>query len=181
MHTNRITEKRLERNMTVAELADRSGLSAAYVSRMATGGRNVSLKNLAKLAKALGCRSEDLISGEIGETDDDHYSDIGQAIQRRRKALGLTQEDLAKRLNTSGATVNRWEGGRRGIKADHLQEIASALQTTAAELFGLWQGAPSEDGAHDIDPLLLAAWKRLNRRSRKQLVQFALIMAGDGN
>ena len=107
--------------------------------------------------------------------------DIGNAIQRRRKALGLTQIDLAERLDTTGATVGRWESGKRGVKTADLDPIAKALQTTIPELVGQNEIKTSPSGEFDIDPLLLAAWKRLDRKSRKLLVQFALIMAGDAS
>ncbi|ERL65934.1 helix-turn-helix domain-containing protein [Schleiferilactobacillus shenzhenensis] len=38
--------------------------------------------------------------------------DIGNQIKRRRKALGLTQEQLAAQLNVSRSAVSNWEAGR---------------------------------------------------------------------
>ena len=95
--------------------------------------------------------------------------DIGKAIHRRRKALGLTQAELGERLNTTHATINRWENGKQGVMTIDLNRIAKALQTTAPELVGQVEGNPPPDNQYDIDPLLLAAWKRLDRKSRKQL------------
>lgn len=37
------------------------------------------------------------------------------AFKARRVALGLTQEQLARDLEVSTATVSRWEAGRVGI------------------------------------------------------------------
>jgi transcriptional regulator with XRE-family HTH domain len=102
-------------------------------------------------------------------------------IKQRRKALGLTQTDLAAKLNTSGATINRWENGKRGVQASDLDRIAAALQSTSAELVRQEEVKVTPSPEHDVDPLLLAAWKRLDRKSRKQLVQFALIMAGEAS
>ena len=36
---------------------------------------------------------------------------IGDIIRDRRKALNMTQEDLAQCVNTTKATVSRWESG----------------------------------------------------------------------
>ncbi len=36
---------------------------------------------------------------------------ISQNIQAARKALGLTQEDLANRLSVARQTVAKWESG----------------------------------------------------------------------
>ncbi len=36
---------------------------------------------------------------------------IGRYIQARRKAAGLTQKELAERLNISFQAVSKWENG----------------------------------------------------------------------
>lgn len=36
---------------------------------------------------------------------------IGEIIRNRRKELNMTQEDLASLVNTTKATVSRWESG----------------------------------------------------------------------
>lgn len=62
---NRIHEIRNARGLTVEALSAKSGISPAYISQMARGDRNVSLKNLEKLAQALECRPEDLLIGNV--------------------------------------------------------------------------------------------------------------------
>ena len=37
--------------------------------------------------------------------------EIGEKIKRRRVSLGLTQEELAARLNVVRQTVSKWEKG----------------------------------------------------------------------
>lgn len=49
------------KGLNLEQLAERTGLSVSYISRMAGAHRNVSLKNLEKLADALGVRPSDLI------------------------------------------------------------------------------------------------------------------------
>lgn len=61
---NRITEWLKRRGVVLEELAERTGLSTSYLSRMAAGGRNVSLKNLAKVASALDIDQSDLVVEE---------------------------------------------------------------------------------------------------------------------
>lgn len=36
---------------------------------------------------------------------------LGAFIQSRRKALGMTQSELAKKLNVTDKAVSRWERG----------------------------------------------------------------------
>ncbi len=43
----------------------------------------------------------------------DHMAQFGTWLKQRRKALGLTQEDLADRISCSGAMVRKIEAGER--------------------------------------------------------------------
>jgi transcriptional regulator with XRE-family HTH domain len=38
-------------------------------------------------------------------------------LQRRREALGMTREELARALETTSVTIWRWENGERSIPA----------------------------------------------------------------
>lgn len=58
----RITEFREAKGMTVEVLAAKVGLSHTYISRMANGKRNASLKQLEKIARVLECTVADLIA-----------------------------------------------------------------------------------------------------------------------
>lgn len=55
---------------------------------------------------------------------------MGQRMAERRKALGLTQEQVARALpgETSGAHVSRWERGLHRPSDDTLEALAKALQ-----------------------------------------------------
>ncbi|CAN7429108.1 helix-turn-helix domain-containing protein [Rhizobium rhizogenes] len=50
---NRIRELREERDLTIEDLAEATGLSVSYVSRLESGARNLSVKNLNLFAHAL--------------------------------------------------------------------------------------------------------------------------------
>lgn len=64
---------------------------------------------------------------------------IGQRIKERRKELGLSAEDLAKRLGKSRATMFRYENGEiENMPLDILKPLAEALQTTPEYLMG-WE------------------------------------------
>jgi transcriptional regulator with XRE-family HTH domain len=52
---------RLERKLSQEEVADLAGLHFTYVSSVERGERNISIENIAKLAKALECSAKDLI------------------------------------------------------------------------------------------------------------------------
>ena len=52
---------------------------------------------------------------------------IGQQIRQRRKQLGLTQVELAERLNMNQADISRIELDKHAISTRKLQAIASVI------------------------------------------------------
>lgn len=58
----KIRNLRKEKGISQEELAFRSGLHRTYISDIERGSRNVSLKNIEKIAKALGVKSQILFS-----------------------------------------------------------------------------------------------------------------------
>lgn len=61
---------------------------------------------------------------------------IKQRIRDRRKDNKLTQENLAKIIGVSSMTLKRWEWGSSEPRAEELQKLAEALNTTSAYLLG---------------------------------------------
>ena len=57
----RLRELRKQKNLSQEEVALKSGLHRTYVSDVERGSRNVSLRNIEKLAKALGTKPHDLL------------------------------------------------------------------------------------------------------------------------
>ncbi len=55
-------------------------------------------------------------------------------FQQWRAHRGLAQEHLAKRLDTTVASVSRIETGRQPYTRDYLAALASALQTDPVSL-----------------------------------------------
>ena len=54
---------------------------------------------------------------------------IGDIIKSRRKELNLRQEDLAELVETTKATVSRWESGDiHKMKRPMIAKLAKALQ-----------------------------------------------------
>jgi transcriptional regulator with XRE-family HTH domain len=49
----RVRERRLALGLTQQELADRAGLHRSYVGEIELGRRNITIKNVVKIAKAL--------------------------------------------------------------------------------------------------------------------------------
>lgn len=61
---------------------------------------------------------------------------IGENIKHFRKEKGISQEELAVRLNVVRQTVSKWENGRSVPDADVLVQIAKMLEVSVGELLG---------------------------------------------
>ena len=59
---------------------------------------------------------------------------IGQYIQHLRKAAGMTQKDLAEKLNISFQAVSKWENGDTLPDTGILLDLCDILNTTADKL-----------------------------------------------
>ena len=59
---------------------------------------------------------------------------IGKYIQSQRKAAGLTQKQLAEKLNVSFQAVSKWENGDALPDAGLLLNLADILNTTTDKL-----------------------------------------------
>jgi transcriptional regulator with XRE-family HTH domain len=57
------------------------------------------------------------------------YFDLLKDILRRRKKLGITQKELAKRANTHQSRISKIESGEHDIRLSTVISIAEALDT----------------------------------------------------
>lgn len=75
-------------------------------------------------------------------------STIGQRIKLRREELGLSQEELGKRLGyKSRSSINKIELDQRNLTQSKIKSIADALETTPSYIMG-WEEttAPTTTG-----------------------------------
>ena len=70
--------------------------------------------------------------GQVARRVDDH---VGERIRVRRTELGLTQEELARRLGISYQQVQKYETGANRISAGRLYEIANELSISVDYFF----------------------------------------------
>lgn len=71
------------------------------------------------------------------------YSALGQRIAERRKALGITQVQLAETLGIAQQTMAHYEGGVSRIAVETLTQLSEALGTSVEEFIG----TPAKRGA----------------------------------
>jgi len=96
---------------------------------------------------------------------------LNEKIKQYRKEKGLSQEELAIKLNVVRQTVSKWEKGLSVPDADMLIQIAECLEVPVSTLLG----APEENEAMSSELKILAAklevlneqFARSNERKRK--------------
>ena len=101
-----------------------------------------------------------MVSGPSG-TDS-----VGERLRDLRRRLGLSQEQLARRLGVSFATVNRWESGRTQISARSLAALAELEASAAADDADDGSGLPVARSSFVGRERELAELAALLRRSR---------------
>jgi transcriptional regulator with XRE-family HTH domain len=91
----------------------------------------------------------------------------GRRLRVARRAAGLTQRELARRLRTTDTVVALWETGRRAPLTDRLPELARVVGVRPADLL-----AADADGAAGA-PATLAQLRELAGMLQQQLADRA--------
>lgn len=86
---------------------------------------------------------------------------VGEKIKAARKAAGLTQKELAKKMEISYQNLAQWETGKRNPKISSLIKIASALEIPVSVLYGENLGYMSDEDAEIISLLNPEALNRV--------------------
>lgn len=60
---------------------------------------------------------------------------LGQKVQKLRKALGYTQEELAEKLHISRTHMGHIEQGRKSPSLKLMEKLARVLKVSVSELF----------------------------------------------
>lgn len=76
---------------------------------------------------------------------------IGEVVCKRRKELGLTQNQLAKYLNISFQAVSKWENNIAYPDIEMLPKLAAALNTTVDALLGFGSVATGYDKRYNME------------------------------
>ncbi len=110
---------------------------------------------------------------------------LGRRLRRRRRLLGLTQQQLAQVVGVRFQQIQKYECGANRISAARLWRIAAALEVPVGYFYdGLGDGARLEAAANDhsdggevlarketLD--LVRAYYQLGERPRRRLLDLA--------
>lgn len=110
------------------------------------------------------------------------YAQLGRRIAERRKALNITQVDLAARLGLAQQTLAHYEGGVSRIAVETLTQVAETLATSVEELIGTpaKRGAGKRGPAPKLQQQLeqLSRLPKAQQRLVSQVIDTVLAQAG---
>ncbi|MEZ5961812.1 MAG: helix-turn-helix transcriptional regulator [Hyphomonadaceae bacterium] len=121
---------------------------------------------------------------------DDIDIHVGKKLRRRRRLLGLTQQNLGDAIGTGFQQVQKYECGANRVTASRLYRIAAALRVPATYFFeGLPDPVtPEAVGGDDIPNEVLSqsetielirAYYTLGKRPRQKLLDLAKALRRD--
>ena len=88
---------------------------------------------------------------------------LSENIKTRRKAKGLSQEELALRLHVVRQTISKWEQGLSVPDADLLLALSQALDTPVSDLLGETLPQPEAPDLQELSQRLEAINLQLAR------------------
>lgn len=94
---------------------------------------------------------------------------IGEKIRRRRKELGLTTEELGRRIGVQRAAITKYEKGYIDLKTAQVQQIADALQISPVLLL-----SDRDDSLTPDEFRLINAYRAADDRAREDALKTLL-------
>ena len=94
---------------------------------------------------------------------------LNENIKRLRKAKGLSQEELAIKMNVVRQTISKWENGLSVPDSSMLISLADELDTTVSELLGETVSEPVADDLKTISEKLEVINLQLAKRNAEKI------------
>jgi len=117
---------------------------------------------------------------------------VGKRLRRRRRLLGMTQQELASQVGVRFQQIQKYECGANRITASRLFDLSRAMNVTVQYFFdGMPVVSPMPNAANDAEQMegdilsqketleLVRAYYRLGERPRKRLLELAKALEGD--
>lgn len=116
---------------------------------------------------------------------------LGKRLRRRRRLLGLTQQQLALAVGIRFQQIQKYECGANRISAARLFQLAKALETPISYFYdgltddSVESAAPNNEGIEVFSRKetldLIQAYYRLSERPRRRLLDLAKSLNGEND
>lgn len=110
---------------------------------------------------------------------------IAQRLRSARKAKGLTQEELASKLNTTKGTISNYENNHSSPPNEMLTLLANTLGVSTDWLLGRTDNSSPQttnksiaktDKTDELTTIMYHKWDQLDERRRKQALKLIEIL-----
>lgn len=105
----------------------------------------------------------------MNSQDAPFFKALGSRITAARKALSLTQQQMADRMGVVQQTYAQWETGRARIQVDTLPKLAQDLGVTLDELLGVKPASRTKPGPANKFERQIERMRKLPR-TKQQLI-----------
>ncbi|HEY3797591.1 MAG TPA: helix-turn-helix transcriptional regulator [Caulobacteraceae bacterium] len=106
---------------------------------------------------------------------------IGKRMRRRRRLLGLTQQQLADACGVRFQQIQKYECGANRVSAARLWRIAGALETPVSYFYeGLAASAPAQ-ATVKLEPTMNVLRASLGDRARRPLMDVTRVLTRDND
>lgn len=114
---------------------------------------------------------------------------LGRRLRRRRRLLGLTQQQLAVQVGIRFQQIQKYECGANRISAARLWQLAEALETPVSYFYdGLAEAIERKESANSGGEMfsrketldLIQAYYQLGERPRRRLLDLAKSLHTEG-
>lgn len=119
---------------------------------------------------------------------------VGKRLRRRRRLLGMTQQDLAVLVGVRFQQIQKYECGANRVTASRLYNLSKALNVSVQYFFdGIEAEGMTALAANDADRLdgdilsqketleLVRAYYKLDERPRRRLLELAKALQSDSS
>lgn len=101
---------------------------------------------------------------------------LTERLKSLRKETGLTQKEIASKLNISQAAYAQWENGVKRPARENLTALANILKTSTDYLLGNSELKNPEDGLSNVEILFRKTSKNMTPEQKetfqKELLEF---------
>ena len=125
---------------------------------------------------------------------DDIDLHVGKRLRRRRRLLGMTQQDLASQVGVRFQQIQKYECGANRVTSSRIYDLSRALNVSVQYFFdGIVPADAPATAANDAEQLegdilsqketleLVRAYYRLSERPRRRLLELAKALQSEAD
>lgn len=109
--------------------------------------------------------------------------EIAKNLLFYRKKCGLTQQELAERLDVKNTAVSNWEKGNNSIDIETLYLAATVFGVSLSDMYGKYASSADDQGAPSLtqsEQQLVSDYRSLNEEGQDKVSEYAADLVASG-